>query len=272
MFRPYLLAGPYIPDHDANRMAHEGDVAGARKAFVASRFNNLDALLEQRFGWMRDHLRPDDVIVEFGCGAGFSRLYLDHPGLILTDVLENEWVDQHADAMNPPFEPASVDVIICSHMIHHMAQPVKFFANVRPILRPGGRILIQDLNTSLIMRLMLHAMRHEGWSYDVDVFDANAVTNDPKDPWSANCAIPEMLFRSSAEFERSVPGYDVTKNELNECLLFPLSGGVIAKTPVPQLPRFVLTGVKALDRLLVKAAPGVFAVGRSVVLTKQAEA
>jgi hypothetical protein len=81
-----------------------------------------------------------------------------------------------------------------------------------------------------------------------------------------------MLFRSSEEFERCVPGYDVTKNELNECLLFPLSGGVIAKTPVPELPRFLLTGIRALDRLLVKAAPGVFAVGRSVVLTKQAEA
>jgi SAM-dependent methyltransferase len=174
--------------------------------------------------------------------------------------------------MNPPFEPDSVDVIICSHMIHHMAQPVKFFANVRPILRAGGRVLIQDLNTSLIMRLMLHAMRHEGWSYDVNVFDRDAVTNDPKDPWSANCAIPEMLFRSSEEFERAVPGYEVTKNELNECLLFPLSGGVIAKTPMPELPRIVLTGVKALDRLLVKAAPTVFAVGRSVVLTKQAEA
>ncbi|MEO8454627.1 MAG: class I SAM-dependent methyltransferase [Sphingomicrobium sp.] len=272
MFRPYLLAGPYIPDHDANRMASEGDVAGARQAFMASRFNNLDVLLEQRFGWMRDYLRTDDVVVEFGCGAGFSRLYLDHPRLILTDVLENEWVDQHADAMNPPFGPASVDVIICSHMIHHMAQPVKFFANVRPVLRPGGRILIQDLNTSLMMRLMLQGMRHEGWSYDIDVFDEDAVTNDPKDPWSANCAIPQLLFRSSAEFERCVPGYSVTKNELNECLLFPFSGGVIAKTPVPELPRFLLTGVQALDRLLVKVAPAVFAVGRSVVLTKQAKA
>ena len=266
-----LLAGPYIPSHDANRMASEGDVAGARKAFIASRFNNLDVLLEQRFGWMRDHLKPDDVIVEFGCGAGFSRLYLNHPGLILTDVLENEWVDRNADAMNPPFDPGSVDVIICSHMIHHMAKPVTFFAKVRSILRPGGRIIIQDLETSLMMRLMLYAMRHEGWSYDIDVFDENAVTNDPKDPWSANCAIPELLFRDSAEFERRVPGYKVTKNELNECTLFPLSGGVIAKTPVPQLPRFLLAGFRALDKVLVKAAPGVFAVGRSVVLTKQAE-
>lgn len=249
-------------------MVDEGDVGSARKSFVASRFNNLDALLKQRFGWMNDHIAPNDRVVEFGCGAGFSRLYVDHPGLILTDVLENEWVDQIADAMNPPFEAESIDVIICSHMIHHMASPLAFFEKARQILRPGGRILVQDINTSLLMRVLLRVMRHEGWSYEVDVFDKNTVANDPKDPWSANCAIPEMLFRSSDAFERQVPGFKVTKNELNECLLFPLSGGVIARTPVPELPHFVLSWIGALDRALIRMAPGVFAVGRSVVLTK----
>jgi SAM-dependent methyltransferase len=263
-----ILAGPFLPSHAENRMANEGNVREARSRFLATRFRNLDALLHQRFGWMKEHLKPSDVIVEFGCGAGFSRLYLDHPGLILTDVVSNEWVDQYADAMDPPFEAGSVDVIICSHMVHHMAQPVRFFAKAREILRPGGRILIQDLNTSLMMRAMLRAMRHEGWSYDVDVFDADAVTNDPADPWSANCAIPELLFRSSAEFERRVPGYRVAKNELNEAFLFPASGGVIAKTRVPELPAFALNAICAMDRVLVSLWPGVFAVGRSVVLER----
>ena len=67
-----------------------------------------------------------------------------------------------------------------------------------------------SVNTALTMRLLLWMMRHEGWSYDIDVFDENAVTNDPEDPWSANCAIPELLFQSSTEFESKVPGYSVT--------------------------------------------------------------
>lgn len=253
-------------------MVDEGDVGQARRSFLATRFNNLDALLAQRFSWMNDHIAPNDKVVEFGCGAGFSRLYIDHPGLLLTDVLENEWVDEFADAMNPPFEPNSVDVIICSHMIHHMAKPVEFFEKVHGILREGGRILIQDINTSLVMRALLRLMRHEGWSYEVNVFDKTVVANDPKDPWSANCAIPELLFRSSAVFEDRVPGYKVTKNELNECLLFPLSGGVIAKVGVPELPRAFLSMIGAIDKALVRVAPGVFAVGRSVVLTKLASA
>jgi hypothetical protein len=147
---------------------------------------------------------------------------------------------------------------------------VTFFKKVHPILREGGRIVIQDLNTALIMRALLFVMRHEGWSYDIDVFDEDTVTNDPEDPWSANCAIPELLFRSSVAFEAAVPGYEVVKNELNECLLFPLSGGVIAKTNVPELPGVLLGAVKALDRVLVKALPSVTALGRSVVLKKRA--
>lgn len=264
-----LFRGPFIPTHHENRMTHEGDVERARHQFLEHRMRNLEALLRQRYLWMNDHIRPDDKVVEFGCGAGFSRLYINHPNLTLTDVNANDWVDQYADAMNPPFEENSVDVFVCSHMVHHMAKPVTFFRKVHPILKPGGRILIQDLNTALAMRSLLWAMRHEGWSYDIDVFDENAVTNDPADPWSANCAIPEMLFRSNERFERKVAGYKITLNELNECLLFPLSGGVISKTKVPELPNFVLNGVRALDKALVAVAPGLFALGRSVVLEKR---
>jgi SAM-dependent methyltransferase len=267
--RPVLLAGPYLPRHEENRMHHEGDVAGARQRFLSTRFRNLEALLRQRYSWMNDYIRDGETVVEFGCGAGFARLFLTATSLVLTDYVNNEWVDVQADAMNPPFAPGSVDVIICSHMVHHMARPVTFFEQVHPILKDGGRIIIQDVNTALLFRMLLRAMRHEGWSYDIDVFDKNAVTNDPADPWSANCAIPELMFTSSTTFERRVPGFAVVKNELNESLLFPLSGGVISKTSVPELPSAILDGVRWIDRLLVRALPSVFALGRSVVLEKR---
>jgi SAM-dependent methyltransferase len=265
---PRVLRGPFMPSHEANRMHHEGDVAGARARFLERRFRNLDVLLEQRYRWMNDWIEPGDTVVELGCGAGFSRFYIDRGELILTDYIDSDWVDRRLDAMEPDLEPGSVDVIVCSHMIHHMARPVTFFRKIHPVLRPGGRILVQDLNTALVMRVLLRLMRHEGWSYDVDVFDESQVTNDPADPWSANCAIPELLFADSATFERHVPGFRVEHNALNECLLFPLSGGVIAKTPVPELPRWLLALVGRVDRGLVAAFPSVFALGRSVVLAK----
>jgi SAM-dependent methyltransferase len=266
---PLLLGGTYFPAHEQNRMHHEGDVVGARRRFLTRRFRNLDVLLRQRYAWMNEYIEPGDRVVEFGCGAGFSRLYLSADNLVLSDYVEQDWVDVRADAMDPPFEAGSIDAIICSHMIHHMASPAVFFRKAHRLLSERGRIIIQDLNTALTMRVLLRIMRHEGWSYEIDIFDGDTAANDPRDPWSANCAIPELLFKSNATFEANIPGFRVLKNELNECLLFPLSGGVIAKTPVPELPAPVLTLIQRLDRMLVRLAPDLFALGRSVVLEKR---
>jgi hypothetical protein len=114
-------------------------------------------------------------------------------------------------------------------------------------------------------------MRQEGWSYDVDVFDPEAVVNHPDDPWSANCAVPELLFSDPARFEATFPALRIERNEACECLLLPASGGVIAKTRVPELPAWALSALERVDRLLVSLAPAVFAMGRSVVLRKAAD-
>ena len=127
------------------------------------------------------------------------------------------------DAMAPPFEDESLDVVICSHMIHHIAKPVVFFENIHKKIKPSGYIIIQEINTSLMMRILLRLMRHEGWSYDVDVFDRNQVTNNPNDPWSANCAIPELLFENEGAFEEKIDGFKIVVNEVNEGMIFPLS-------------------------------------------------
>jgi hypothetical protein len=111
-------------------------------------------------------------------------------------------------------------------------------------------------------------MRHEGWSYEVNVFDKNEVANDPSDPWSANCAIPEMLFQDKQYFEHNLPQFRVVHNELTECLIFPLSGGVIARSPTILLPVVILKMIDKLDQLLIKLFPTVFALGRKVVLQK----
>jgi hypothetical protein len=109
-------------------------------------------------------------------------------------------------------------------------------------------------------------MRHEGWSYQIDIFDENQVANDPKDPWSANCAIPELLFEQTDKFHKKFPSFKIIKNEKNEGFIFPLSGGVIAKTKLPEFPTWFLKVVYSIDKLLIKLFPNIFALGRSVVI------
>ncbi|MBL0000849.1 MAG: methyltransferase domain-containing protein [Sphingomonadales bacterium] len=69
-------------------------------------------------------------------------------------IAKTAWVDIRADAMNPPFEPNSIDTIICSHMIHYMAQPT-LLSQSTTTFRDRGRIIIQDLNAALTMRSCL---------------------------------------------------------------------------------------------------------------------
>ena len=49
--------------------------------------------------------------IEIGCGAGFSKFFLENKDLILTDVLDNEWVDEHVDALNLPYADDSPHMI-----------------------------------------------------------------------------------------------------------------------------------------------------------------
>jgi len=265
-----MLSHAYFPSHAENRMESEGDLVAARDVFLKRRPNNLTALLRLRYSWMNRYLEGRERVVELGAGAGFSKFFLNAPQLILTDYEQYPWIDQAVDALHTPFEDRSVDVVIASHMIHHLASPMKFFREMRRILKSSGRILIQEINTSLLMRVLLRIMRHEGWSYAVDVFDENVIANDPSDPWSANCAIPELLFRDSDRFENAVPWFKVELNRVCECLLFPLSGGVIAKTKTVNLPKPILSLVEGMDSLLVRGCPGLFALGRSVVLRANA--
>ena len=259
---------PYFPNHNENLMEDEGNVIKARNNFLKTRFQNLEFLLFNRYDWMNNYLKKNDEIYEIGAGAGFSELYLS-PKPILTDAIIYPWIDKKIDAMKLPFKDNSVDVIIASHTIHHFYSPISFLKECNNALRPGGKIIIQEINTSLIMRFFLKLMKHEGWSYQVNIFDDQEIANNPSDLWSANCAIPELLFYDNKKFEKAVPFFKIIKNELNECFLFPISGGVISKTRVPNIPIIILKLIKVLDKCLIFIAPNIFAMGRSVVLEKR---
>jgi len=246
-------------------MENEGNVHDARKNFIENRFTNLDELLKSRYHWMNEYLDNKRNIIEVGAGASFSKFYINKP-LTLTDTVKNSWTDEKVDATNMPFENSTIDIIIASHCIHHMYSPIKFFKECSRVLKRDGLILIQEINTSLLMRCLLRVNRHEGWSYDVNVFDENSIANDPNDIWSANCAIPELLFANKKLFEEKINYMKIIRNDLNEFLLFPLSGGVIAKKKMIELPRIIFPIIKMIDKILVFLMPSVFALGRSVVI------
>lgn len=259
----------YFPKHSENRMKNEGGVEAARNYFLTGQNRVLYHLVKERFTWMNKYIKADDkVVVELGCGAGLSKQFIETGNLILTDVAEYEWVDRYMDALNVDYPDGSMDVIICSHMLHHLANPAAFFDDISRKLRSGGRIIIQDIYVCTLMKMALRLMRHERWSESVNVFDREVVCNDPSDPWSANCAIPKLLFGGD-RFSKEFPQYRIIKRTRNECFLFFLSGGVIAKTFYLPLGDKGAEFIKKIDQILTKAFPSFFACGISVAIQKK---
>jgi len=251
-------------------MRHEGDVVAGRRFYFEAGGHNLSFLLEQRFAWMNEYIAAGAEGVEVGAGIGVSKLFIRAKSFVLSDFRDAEWLDvKHVDALSTPFPDDRFDFVVSSNMIHHVPYPMRFFEEMHRILKPGGVLLIQEINASLLMRAVLRLMRHEGYSYAADVF-GDEVCTDPNDLWSANCAIPNLLFDDLAGFESHVPFFTVRRSTFSELLLFLNSGGVVAKTFSVPLPRFALRMLKGIDDRVASALPGIFALQRQIVLEKTA--
>jgi ubiquinone/menaquinone biosynthesis C-methylase UbiE len=49
------------------------------------------------------------------------------------------------DATRPPFVDASFDAVMSNSLVHHLPDPVPFFAAIARVLAPGGRAFVRDL-------------------------------------------------------------------------------------------------------------------------------
>jgi SAM-dependent methyltransferase len=224
--------------------------------------------LRKRFSWMQRYLGPETFAVEVGCGAGFSEMFLRAGRLELTDAEPRPWARRVVDAQELPYADASVDVLIANNVIHHIAYPDRFLCGAARVLRPGGHLLIQECNCSITTRLALRATGHEDYDFSADPFDATRPCNDSSDPWSANCAIPNLLFDDLRRFRERYPQFAVVDSGMSEFFVQFNSGGVTASVPYLPLPWAALRVVDAIDRVLVAIAPGVFASQRRMVLRR----
>jgi ubiquinone/menaquinone biosynthesis C-methylase UbiE len=109
--------------------------------------------------WVFDQLKlaPESRVLELGCGPGsLWRPNLDRvPAgwqITLTDfspgMLEearanlangHAFAFEQADAQAIPFADAAFDAVIANHMLYHVPDRPKAFAEIRRVLRPSGR-------------------------------------------------------------------------------------------------------------------------------------
>jgi hypothetical protein len=75
--------------------------------------------------------------------------------------------------------------------------------------------------------------------------------------------------RAKDDFENYFTNLKIDLKEYCEFSIFPLSGGVTAKTPMPRLPIFVLKCFNFLDKIVVRLFSKKIALGMRVVISRK---
>ena len=155
-------------------MSENGGNSRNQSYLMGSQYKNADNLrarmaLHERFStnkedfarWVFDHIEaPQEAhVLELGCGPvnlwvknreripqGWRITLTDlSPGMLeeakrATETLDATSDYRVADAQAVPFEDGTFDLVVANHMLYHVPDELKAVAEIRRVLKPGGRL------------------------------------------------------------------------------------------------------------------------------------
>jgi hypothetical protein len=135
-------------------------------------------------------------------------------------------------------------------------------------LKKGGVILINEPETSFMLKLIQIILDDESWSLNDKVFNRKKNLFNPRNPWISNTAIAQLLFKNKKKFENNFPNLKIEKNFVTEFFIFLNSGGVNSTFFSIKLNFFFLNIINIIDNILIFLFPNFFALNRTIVLKK----
>lgn len=242
-----------------------------REQFFNRPRTNQYRLFKNNFEWMKPYLQPDARIVELGCAHGLSRVFLEYPNLLLTDVEKYPWSDEIQDAQKLDYPDESIDVVFSHSILHHLSYPLLAFQEIQRVLKPNGYYLVQDVKASLLFRLLLRITKIEEINFAADPYDLS-VPACGDSPWEGNNAIPDLLIERRNRLQEACPRLELLESYPVHCILTMNSGGTTSFFPYVPLNNRMLNVVERIDRVLCGYLPGVFALQQRMVFRKRSSA
>lgn len=203
----------------------------------------LTLIYEEWYRLFTENL-PDTpgAVLEIGSGGGFLGEIL--PDCITSDCVYLPWIDTVVNGAALPFKTRSLRAIICTDVLHHLADPGKFMSEVDRCLNRNGALMLVEPWVTAWSSFVYSRFHHEP-------FDPRAALwkNPVAGPLAgANGALAWIMFeRDRGTFEQLFPGLRVALVRPFMPLRYLLSGG-IGKTGFA--PAATFNFWKHLERLL----------------------
>lgn len=172
---PAAAAGRVWRDDELDGLHERGDKAGKVRDMFAAIARSYDLNNRVHSLWMDQRwraaavraagVRPGEVVLDCACGTGdlteaFARRTA--AGRVIGTDFTREMLDlaeakkrfegagrveyRLADAMDLPFDDASVDVVSIAFGIRNVQEPARALAEFARVLRPGGRLVILEFD------------------------------------------------------------------------------------------------------------------------------
>jgi O-antigen biosynthesis protein len=121
---------------------------------------------------------PPGRVLDVGCSTGYLAERLQKRGSTVIGIDMDERAAELArrfceavyvgdiETMELPFEPGSFDAVVCGDLIEHLRAPQAVLARLRPLLRPGGRLVLSTpniANWAMRLGLLFGRFRYTDW-------------------------------------------------------------------------------------------------------------
>lgn len=172
--------------------------------------------------------------LELGSGCGVIREFI--PDVVTSDLRKTRFVDRAASAYTlDVVSGAPWSTIYLLDVLHHLREPMRFFAGAARVLRPGGRLVMAEPAATPWGRCFYGMAHHEPMKAE-RIHAPYVCPADTPDGEFANMAMAWTLFcRDRAEVAARLAdiGLREVKLRFRDVLFYPASGGFSHRATLP---------------------------------------